>query len=55
VRWQDFEVANQPSGRPVLRFHGEAAKIAAQLGVKSVQLSITHTADLGMAHVILEG
>jgi holo-[acyl-carrier protein] synthase len=55
VRWQDFEVANQPSGRPVLRFHGEAAKIAAQLGVKSVQLSITHTAELGMAHVILEG
>src|SRR5689334_8382941 len=55
VRWQDFEVTNLPSGRPVLRFHGEAAKIAAGLGVKSVQLSITHTSELGMAHVILEG
>jgi holo-[acyl-carrier protein] synthase len=55
VRWQDFEVANLPSGRPTLRLHGEAAKIAARLGVKSVQLSITHTAELGMAHVILEG
>jgi holo-[acyl-carrier protein] synthase len=55
VRWQDFEVANLPSGRPVLRLHGEAAKIAEKLGVKSVQLSITHTSELGMAHVILEG
>jgi len=55
VRWQDFEVANLPSGRPTLRLHGEAARIAADLGVKVISLSITHTADLGMAHVILEG
>jgi holo-[acyl-carrier protein] synthase len=55
VRWQDFEVANLPSGRPVLRLHGEAARIAERLGVKTVQLSITHTSELGMAHVILEG
>jgi holo-[acyl-carrier protein] synthase len=55
VRWQDFEVANLPSGRPTLKLHGEAARIASQLGVKLISLSITHTAELGMAHVILEG
>ena len=55
VRWQDFEVANLPSGRPTLRLHGEAARIAATMGVTSISLSITHTAELGMAHVILEG
>lgn len=55
VRWQDFEVANLASGRPTMRLYGQAAKIAADLGVKSVSLSITHTAALGMAHVILEG
>jgi holo-[acyl-carrier protein] synthase len=54
VRWQDFEVANLPSGRPTLRLHGEAARIAEQMGVKNISLSITHTAELGMAHVILE-
>src|SRR6202162_5920540 len=54
VRWQDFEVANLPSGKPVLRLHGEAAKIAERMGVKAVQLSITHTSELAMAHVILE-
>ena len=55
VRWQDFEVANLPSGRPTLRLHGEAARIADDLGVKTISLSITHTSELGMAHVILEG
>ena len=55
VRWQDFEVSNLPSGRPILRLHGEAALIAGKMGVTSISLSITHTAELGMAHVILEG
>jgi holo-[acyl-carrier protein] synthase len=54
VRWQDFEVANQRSGRPVLRFHGVAAQIADSLGVRNISLSLTHTSELGMAHVILE-
>ena len=54
VRWQDFEVANLPSGKPTLRMHGVAARVAEKLGVRNVSLSITHTAELGMAHVILE-
>jgi holo-[acyl-carrier protein] synthase len=54
VRWQDFEVANLPSGKPTLRLHGVAARFAEKLGVKNISLSITHTAELGMAHVILE-
>lgn len=55
VRWVDFEVSNLPSGRPTLRLHGEAARVAEQMGVKSILLSITHTAEMGMAQVILEG
>jgi holo-[acyl-carrier protein] synthase len=54
VRWQDFEVANLPSGKPTLRLHGVAARVADRLGVRNVSLSLTHTAELGMAHVILE-
>lgn len=54
VTWQDFEVANMPSGRPTLRLQGVAAQIAKKLGVKQISLSLTHTAELGMAHVILE-
>ena len=54
VRWQDFEVSNLPSGKPTLRLHGAAAEFARMLGVRNVSLSLTHTAELGMAHVILE-
>jgi holo-[acyl-carrier protein] synthase len=54
VRWQDFEVANLPTGRPTLRFHGVAAQIADSLGVRSIALSLTHTAEQGLAIVILE-
>ena len=54
VRWRDFEVANLPSGKPTLQLHGVAARVADKLGVRNVSLSITHTAELGMAHVILE-
>jgi holo-[acyl-carrier protein] synthase len=54
VRWQDFEVANLPSGKPTLRLHGVAGRVADKLGVRNVSLSLTHTAELGMAHVILE-
>ena len=45
VRWQDFEVANLPSGRPTLRLHGAAKSIADAListkGVKHGRLTIT--------------
>ena len=54
VTWHDFEVANLPTGKPTLRLHGVAGEIAAKLGVRHVSLSLTHTAELGMAHVILE-
>jgi holo-[acyl-carrier protein] synthase len=54
VTWQDFEVANLPSGRPTLRLHGVAAEFAKKLNVRNISLSLTHTAELGMAHVILE-
>lgn len=55
VRWQDFEVANLPSGKPTLCLHGIAAAVAEKLGVKAVSLSMTHTNATAMAIVILEG
>jgi len=55
VRWKDFEVTNLPSGRPTLALHGVAAEIAAQLGVKAIHLSLTHTPVSALAWVLLEG
>jgi holo-[acyl-carrier protein] synthase len=55
VNWLEIEVVREPSGRPTIAFHGRAAQIAARLGVVRAALSITHTADLAMASVVLEG
>jgi len=54
VRWVDFEVVRESSGRPTIRLDGEAIKIASQLGVQRVSLSITHTASQALAQVIFE-
>jgi holo-[acyl-carrier protein] synthase len=54
VNWLEIEVVRAPNGRPSLRFHGRAAQIAARLGMANAALSLTHTAELALASVILE-
>ena len=54
VRWVDLEVVRQKGGKPTLLLTGEARKIADQLGVKHMALSITHTAAQAFAQVIFE-
>jgi holo-[acyl-carrier protein] synthase len=55
IRWRDIEVVRPQGQRPTLQFHGEAAAIAAKLGAKNIALSLTHTSEQALAHVILEG
>jgi holo-[acyl-carrier protein] synthase len=54
VSWLEIEIVREPSGRPNLHFRGRAAQIATRLGVAHAALSITHTAELAMASVLLE-
>jgi len=54
VRWRDIEVVRPKGQRPTLQFHGRAAEIASRLGTANIALSLTHTADQALAHVILE-
>ena len=54
VRWRDIEVAREPSGKPTIRLEGVAQQIAQRMGVKSISLSITHSGNLALAHVIFE-
>ena len=55
VRWRDIEVVRAKGQRPTIQFHGAAAAIAAKIGTKNIALSITHTSEQALAHVILEG
>lgn len=54
VSWLEIEVVRERGGRPALRFAGRARQIADSLGAAHAALSITHTADLAMASVVLE-
>jgi holo-[acyl-carrier protein] synthase len=55
VTWQDVEVVRELGGRPGLRLSGRAAEFAAALGCKRIHLSLSHTEEQAIAHVILEG
>ena len=54
VRWRDIEVVRPRGQRPTIEFHGQAAVFAEKLKAKHIALSITHTRDQALAHVILE-
>ena len=55
VRWLDIEVARARSGKPEIVLHDKTADLAAELGIRRWALSISHTAQFGMAYVVAEG
>jgi holo-[acyl-carrier protein] synthase len=55
IHWQDIEVVSATvDGRPTLRLHGLAAKRAAELGVVTVHVTLTHSDRMAAAVVVLE-
>jgi holo-[acyl-carrier protein] synthase len=54
VGWRDPVVEHGDTGTPLLVLAGKAGARAATLGVRAAHLSITHTAGVAVAVVILE-
>src|SRR6266581_6611889 len=54
IRWRDIEVVRPKGQRPTIQFHGQAVVFAEKLGTRNIALSITHTREQALAHVILE-
>ena len=48
----EIEVISHPSGQPELRLAGRAADRAAELGVSSISVSLTHTSRAAEAFVV---
>lgn len=44
VGWRDIEVTRDGDGRPAIRLHGLAARLAEEHGGLAVQVSLTHSA-----------
>ncbi|MFJ3662096.1 holo-ACP synthase [Streptomyces sp. NPDC090023] len=53
--WTDAEVYVEDSGQPRLRVEGTVAARAAELGVRSWHVSLSHDAGVASAVVIAEG
>ena len=52
IAWTDIEVINNPAGQPQVTLTGEVEKIADQMGVRQISISITHTANFAIASAV---
>lgn len=43
IGWRDLEVTRDPDGRPAVRLHGVAERLAAEQGGLQIQISLTHS------------
>ena len=53
--WTQLEVVRGASGKPDLRLTGKAAEAGERRGVARVHLTLTHTAEMAAAVIVLEG
>jgi len=54
LNWRGIEIRNQASGRPCVILHGATRQLAEACGVGAIFVSLTHTAELAAATVVLE-
>ncbi len=52
VAWREIEVVRGPDRQPVLRLHGEAARLAEELHLQTWSLSLSHSGGLAIAMVV---
>ena len=52
VRWIDIEILHDSRGRPQLFLHAEAARLATELGLKTWDVSLSHTEKEAIAFVV---
>ena len=54
MNWHDAEVITDEQGRPAFKILGTVAARAAELGVATIHLSLSHDAGIASAVVICE-
>jgi len=52
--WREVEIRNEATGQPHVLLHGDTRGLARGRRVDTVLLSLTHTAELAAATVVLE-
>lgn len=54
VHFMEIEVVSTQSGQPVIRLHGKTKQKALELGAGAIHLSLSHSRNIAMAHVVVE-
>ena len=49
IAWTDVEVVNDSMGKPIVTLSGEVKRIADNLNIGQISMSITHTANFAIA------
>lgn len=55
VRWHDIRIVSNDLRNPSFELAGRVAEVAAERGISTFHLSMSHDADLAIAYVIAEG
>jgi holo-[acyl-carrier protein] synthase len=55
IPWREIGVVHERSGAPGIRLTGSAHELLERRGVRAIHLTITHTASMAAAVVVLEG
>jgi holo-[acyl-carrier protein] synthase len=54
ISWKEIEVTRKMGERPMLHFNGRAGELAKAMGVRRVQLTLSHSRKLAIAVVVVE-
>ena len=52
LAWREIEVLPNQRGKPLVYLHGNAAKRAETIGLRGIDISLTHSHDLAIATVV---
>lgn len=55
ITWHDLEIQNDELGVPELAVTGEAQRLLEERGAIRVHISLSHTTEHAVAHVLIEG
>jgi holo-[acyl-carrier protein] synthase len=54
IKWQDIEVVNEKSGKPIINLYGKAKQICKGKNINKIVVSLSHDQYYATAVVILE-
>jgi holo-[acyl-carrier protein] synthase len=55
ISWQEIEIRRGEQGQPMLKLHGNALRIADELGLRTWAISISHTREHAVSIAVASG